>query len=345
MQNCKAFITGIAGAELTAGEERFIAAERPWGFVIFARNIAEGAEAGGRLRRLTARLAALSGRACPPIFVDQEGGRVQRLRPPLAPLYPAAAALGALYRRDAAKGRRAAWVMARLMALDLQSYGLNADFLPLLDVPAAGSHEVIGSRAYADDPAIVAQLGAAAAEGLRAGGALAVMKHIPGHGRARADTHKEPARVAAPAAELRGQDFAPFKALAGRLPAAMTAHVIYEAYDRQNPATLSEIVIKQVIRGEIGFDGLLMSDDLSMQALPGSLAERTKGSLKAGCDLVLHCNGNMAEMEQVAAAAPPLAGKALARAQAFAAWARAAGPADEKALRAEFAALMAAPAA
>jgi len=337
MADYKAFITGLNGPALTAEEAAFIKREKPWGFVIFARNIENAAQ----LRRLTVDIAQASGRADAPIFVDQEGGRVQRLKPPLAPLYPAAAELGALYQHDPAKGRRAAWVMARLTAHDLAAYGINADFLPLLDVPVKGSHNVIGDRAYADNPEAVAALGACAAAGLRAGGAGAVMKHIPGHGRAFADTHKEPARVKASAAELRGSDFAPFKALAADLPAAMTAHVIYEAYDCENPATLSETVIEQLIRGEIGFDGLLMSDDLSMQALPGTLAERAAASFAAGCDMALHCNGNMAEMQAVAAASPVLTGKAQARAQAFSGWAGQAEPADEAALRVEFAALMA----
>lgn len=337
MPHDKAFITGLAGTALAPAEKDFIKAEKPWGFVLFARNIENAAQ----IKALTASLREISGRPDAPIFVDQEGGRVQRLRPPLAPLYPAAARLGALYARDKAKAERASFLMARLIALDLAAYGFSADFLPLLDVPARGSHNVIGDRAYAAAPEPVIALARAAAAGLRAGGLWAVGKHIPGHGRAGADTHKEPARVSASAAALRASDFAPFKALAD-LPAMMTAHVIYEAYDRQNPATLSAAAIREVIRGEIGFAGLLMSDDLSMQALPGSLAERAENSFAAGCDMVLHCNGVMAEMVEVAARTPVLAGAALARAAAFMQWRRVAQAVDESALRAEFAELMAA---
>lgn len=335
MQTHRAFITGVAGPELSREEKSFISEYRPWGFVLFARNIADAAQ----LKALTANLRAAAGRPHLPIFVDQEGGRVQRLRPPLAPNYPPAAALGALYRQNPQKGLRAAWVMARLIALDLRRCGFTADFLPLLDVPIAGSHTVIGDRAYADTAAAVAALGGQAAAGLRAGGLLAVMKHMPGHGRAFADTHKEPARVEAGKEALRARDFAPFKALAA-LPAAMTAHIIYTAYDGENAATLSPTVITEAIRGEIGFDGLLMSDDLSMQALPGTLAERAKGSFAAGCDLALHCNGVMAEMLAVAANSPVLSGRGLARAEAAAAWITAPQAADEQALRAEFAALL-----
>jgi len=335
MPLCKAFITGLAGLALSAEEKSFIREQQPWGFVLFARNIATAAQ----LAALIDDVRHVAGRAQAPVFVDQEGGRVQRLRPPLAPDYPAAAQIGALYRQSRQKGRRAAWLAARLTALDLRRYGFTADFMPLLDMPRPGSHEVIGDRAYDTEAEAVIALGREAAEGLRAGGVLAVMKHIPGHGRAGADTHKEPARVEAGKELLRQTDFAPFAALAA-LPAAMTAHIVYTAYDAGNAATLSQTVIAQVIRREIGFDGLLMSDDLSMQALPGSLAERAKGCFAAGCDIALHCNGLMAEMQAVAAHSPYLAGKALARAQQAESWAAAPAAVDEQALRAEFAGLL-----
>lgn len=335
MVQCKAFITGVAGTVLSTDEKAFIARYQPWGFILFARNITDGA----RLQALIADLRAACGRSNVPVFVDQEGGRVQRLRPPLAPDYPAAAELGALYRHDKQAGLRAAWLMARLIALDLAKYGFNADCLPLLDIPVAGSHGVIGARAYGDNAEIVSAMGQAAAQGLQAGGLLPVMKHIPGHGRAFTDTHKELARVDASLEVLKATDFAPFKAL-GSLPCAMTSHVIYEAVDRDKPATLSAKVIETVIRGEIGFDGLLMTDDLSMKALRGDFGELARGALSAGCDVVLHCNGDMAEMLAVAENVPYLEGKALERAQKAENCIRSAESADETALRAEFATFM-----
>ncbi|AQS41407.1 MAG: Glycoside hydrolase [Candidatus Tokpelaia hoelldobleri] len=335
MKDCKAFITGVAGTVLGEDEKAFIAEYRPWGFILFARNVADGAQ----LRALIADLRAACGHAHAPVFVDQEGGRVQRLRPPLAPDYPAAAELGALCRRDRQAGLRAAWLMARLIALDLAKYGFNADCLPLLDIPVAGSHEVIGARAYGDNAEIVSEMGKMVAQGLQAGGLLPVMKHIPGHGRAFADTHKELARVDTPWDVLKATDFVPFKAL-NSLPCAMTSHVIYEAVDQDKPATLSARVIETVIRGEIGFDGLLLTDDLSMKALRGDFGELAHGALSAGCDVVLHCNGDMAEMLAVAENVPYLEGKALVRAQKAEKCIRSAESADETALRAEFAMLM-----
>jgi beta-N-acetylhexosaminidase len=272
-----------------------------------------------------------------PVFVDQEGGRVQRLRPPLAPTYPSGSALGALYKSDRKAGLRAAWLMSRLHAFDLLKFGINADCLPVLDVPIEGAHDVIGNRAYGKDPATVAAMGMAAAEGLLAGGVLPVIKHIPGHGRAFSDSHHALPVVDTPLDELRRHDFAPFKANAG-IGMAMTAHVIYSAIDPDQPATTSPVVIRDYIRGEIGFDGLLMSDDLSMKALSGDFAARAAASLAAGCDVVLHCNGLMDEMTPVAASVPVLSGQALERAV------RAVKPlghsdgADETALRNEFAA-------
>ncbi|KAA6404871.1 beta-N-acetylhexosaminidase [Candidatus Tokpelaia sp.] len=336
MQNYRAFITGLAGPRLNGEEKSFIAEYAPWGFVLFARNIKTAAQ----IKTLIDDLRKATGRQHLPVFIDQEGGRVQRLKPPLAPNYPAAAQIGALYRQNRQQGLRAAWLKARLIALDLRRYGFTADFMPLLDLPVAGSHQIIGDRAYDSRLEAVIALGRETAKALRAGGLLAVMKHIPGHGRAAADTHKEPARVNTAKEVLQKTDFAPFAALAALLPAAMTAHIIYEAYDAGNAATLSKAVIGQVIRREIGFDGLLMSDDLSMQALPGTLAERAKGSFAAGCDIALHCNGAMAEMQAVAAHSPYLAGQALARIERAESWITAPAEIDEQALRAEFAGLM-----
>lgn len=334
MTESKAMILGCAGHALTADEIAFYRDERPWAFILFARNVAEP----GQIRDLVASMRDCVGRPDALVFIDQEGGRVQRLRPPLAPSYPPAAAIGALYASNKTAGRRAAWLMSRLHAFDLTKYGITADCLPVLDVPVEGAHDVIGNRAYAKNPKTVAILGREAVKGLLAGGVLPVMKHIPGHGRGFADSHKELPIVKTPLAELRAHDFAPFIANR-RTGMAMTAHVIYTAIDRKRPATQSPKVISEFIRGELGFEGLLMSDDMSMNALSGDFSARASASLAAGCDVVLHCNGLMEEMRPVAAATPVLAGEAAKRAK------RAMRPlgksdgADEAALREEFASL------
>jgi beta-N-acetylhexosaminidase len=309
MTQSKAFIAGVSGTSLTADEIALIRDEKPWGFILFARNIGEASQVSD----LTAHMRELTGRPTTPIFIDQEGGRVQRLRPPLAPNYPPAAELGAIYRRDEEAGLRAAWLMSRLHAFDLLRLGINADCLPVLDVPVEGAHDVIGHRAYASDPHIVSELGRAAAEGLLSGGVLPVMKHMPGHGRAVVDTHKELATVDVPLSELEARDFLPFRALSD-LPMAMTAHVVFTAIDPARPATLSPVVVEKIIRGSIGFDGLLMSDDIGMKALSGDCADLTDAIFAAGCDIVLHCNGVMEELSEVAVRAPVLAGKARERA-------------------------------
>jgi beta-N-acetylhexosaminidase len=332
MSESKAMILGAAGLRLTPDEIAFYRDERPWGFILFARNVAEMAQ----VRDLAASMRDAVGRPDALVFVDQEGGRVQRLRPPLAPNYPPAGALGEIYRRDHETGLRAAWLMSRLHAADLARNGLDADCLPVLDVPVEGAHDVIGQRAYGREPRMVAAMGKAAAEGLMAGGVLPVMKHVPGHGRASADTHLELPVVEAPVEELRRHDFAPFQAL-NALPMAMTAHVVYAAIDPAQPATHSGKVIHDIIRGEIGFDGLLMSDDVSMKALSGDFADRAGAILAAGCDIVLHCNGVMEEMQAVASRTGPLTGAALQRADRALAARRVPEAADEKALRAEFA--------
>lgn len=332
MTESKAMILGLSGIRVTEAEAEFFRAERPWGFILFARNI--GTEA--QVRTLCADLRACIGRADAPIFIDQEGGRVQRLRPPLAPDYPPAAAIGALYRADREAGLRAAWLLSRLHAFDLARLGINADCLPVLDVPVEGASQVIGDRALGPDAASVTALGREAIDGLLAGGVLPVMKHVPGHGRAGADSHFELPRVDAPAELLRQSDFAPFRALRD-CPMGMTAHVVYEVFDPVRPATTSPRIIGEIIRGEIGFDGLLMSDDVSMQALNGGFRERTEAIFAAGCDVVLHCNGDMAEMMAVAAATPVLAGKSLERAAAALARRQPAGALEEARARAEFA--------
>ncbi len=309
MSDSKALILGAAGTVLSPDEKAFFATEAPWGFILFARNLSEP----DQIRDLVASMRESVGRPDAPVFIDQEGGRVQRLRPPLAGYYPPADTLGRIYAQDREAALRASWLMSRLHALDLLQYGVNADCLPVLDVPVEGAHDVIGDRAYAHDPEIVALLGTAAADGLLAGGVMPVIKHIPGHGRAFSDSHHALPVVDAGLDELRQHDFVPFKAL-NDAPAAMTAHVVYTAIDANNPATTSPRVISEFIRGEIAFDGLLMSDDLSMKALSGDFATRTRSSLAAGCDVVLHCNGDMAEMKAIAEATPVLAGQAKARA-------------------------------
>jgi beta-N-acetylhexosaminidase len=237
---------------------------------------------------------------------------VRRLRPPHWRELPCAAAYGRLYASDAPEACRAARLAAQLTAMDLRAIGINTNCAPVLDVPCPGSHDIIGDRAYGADPQQVAALGRAVAEGYMAGGVLPVIKHVPGHGRATADSHLELPVVAAPRAELDSTDFAAFRACAD-MPAAMTAHVVYEAIDPARPASTSSRVIADVVRGAIGFDGLIMSDDLGMKALTGSMAGRTQAVLAAGCDVALVCSGDLADSEAAAAAAPPLAGASLGR--------------------------------
>ena len=305
-----ALIFGCASTELTPGERAFFRDVRPWGFILFKRNI----DNPGQVRALTAALRETVGRADAPILIDQEGGRVQRMGPPLWPAYPPGRAYEAAG-EDAVVRREIARLGARLMAHDLLSVGINVDCVPVLDVPVKGAHDVIGDRAYGTDAQTVAVLGRAAAEGLIAGGVLPVIKHVPGHGRAGADSHHALPVVDAPLAALEAQDFVPFRHLAD-MPLAMTAHVVYTALDPERPATTSPRVLADIVRGHIGFDGLLMSDDLSMNALSGSLRARAEASFAAGCDIALHCNGRFDEMEAVASASPLLGGRALARAEA-----------------------------
>jgi beta-N-acetylhexosaminidase len=303
----RAFICGLKGLILDADERAFLRDADPWGVILFRRNV----ESREQVSRLTADLRDALGRHAP-VLVDQEGGRVQRLHTPNWRAYPSAARFEAVV-DDVEAAARLAWLGARLMAHDLREVGVDVDCLPVLDVPAEGSHAIISDRAYSRDPARAARLGRAAAEGLMAGGVAPVMKHIPGHGRARADSHLELPVVEASRADLESVDFPPFIANAD-LPMAMSAHVVYTAIDPSAPGTQSRIVVEEIIRGLIGFDGLLMTDDLSMKALTGSFRERAERAIAAGCDMVLHCNGDLAEAVPVAEGAPPLAGKALERA-------------------------------
>ena len=320
----KALICSCAGTELTEEERAFFAHEKPWGLILFARNVDDPAQ----VQALVDDFRALVGRDDAPVFIDQEGGRVQRLRPPHWRDYPPAARFGELWARDPLAACRAARAVTWLLASELADLGINADALPVLDVPVEGAHDIIGDRAYARDPQVAALLARAAMSGLSAAGVAPVIKHIPGHGRARADSHEELPMVEAPLPNLRAHDFLPFAALADA-PMAMTAHVVYAAIDADNPATTSRTVIHDVIRGEIGFDGLLMSDDLNMKALAGPLAARAEAALAAGCDVVLHCSGDLAEMREVAAACPELSGRALERAEAAMAFTRTRGLAPD----------------
>src|SRR6478735_5131213 len=331
----RAFITGVSGTDLTAAERTFIRAERPWGFILFKRNIDTPAQVASLVRELR----DLVGRTNAPVLIDQEGGRVQRLGPPHWPVYPPGAVFSTLYDIDSALGLTAARLSARLIAADLADLGIDVDCLPLADVPVAGADNVIGNRAYGTEPAKVAAIARAVTEGLEQGGVLPILKHIPGHGRATADSHFRLPTVDTSRAELERTDFAAFIPLAD-LPMAMTAHVVFSALDPAQPATTSATIIEQVIRGAIGFQGLLMSDDVSMNALAGSLAERTRAIVAAGCDMVLHCNGKLDEMREVASQTPELSGKALARANKALASRRQPQPFDRKAARAELDALV-----
>jgi beta-N-acetylhexosaminidase len=306
----RAFITGLAGTTLTSAERAFLHEREPWGFILFSRNV----DTPAQLSRLITSVRDAVGRDAP-VLVDQEGGRVQRLGPPHWPPYPPGAAYGRLYDEDAGQGRRAAYLGARLIAADLAAVGIDVDCLPIADVPASGADPVIGDRAYGESAQKVAVLGRAVADGLLAGGVLPVLKHIPGHGRASADSHRALPVVESDHETLRKTDFAAFQALRD-LPLGMTAHVVYTAIDPIAPATTSVTLIRDVIRGWLGFDGLLMSDDISMGALSGSIEARARAAIAAGCDVVLHCSGELAEMQAVASAVPVLTGKAAARADA-----------------------------
>ncbi|WP_420393988.1 beta-N-acetylhexosaminidase [Acuticoccus sp.] len=324
-------IVGLAGTVLTGEERAFLAKVRPLGVILFRRNVADA----DQLAALVAEARAASGAGL--VLVDQEGGRVQRIGPPLAPRHPPAAAIGALRSREPEAGRRAAWLSGRLIAADLAPYGINVPCLPVADVPADGAHDVIGDRAYAREPDAVATLAAAVAQGVLDGGALPVVKHVPGHGRARSDSHVVCPVVDASRAELE-RDLAPFRALA-KLPLAMTAHVVYTALDATRPATLSPDVMA-LVREDIGFDGLLMTDDISMGALSGDVATDGAAALAAGCDCVLHCNGDLSEARRLADALPPLSGAAERRLAA--ALAHLADPSEDVGpLREEFASLVA----
>jgi beta-N-acetylhexosaminidase len=330
----RAFITGLSGPGLTAAERQFIQESNPWGLILFKRNVTTP----DALRRLTGDFREAVGRHAP-ILIDQEGGRVQRLGPPHWPIYPPGAAYGALFDRDSSRGLAAARLGARLIADDLMRLGIDVDCAPIADVPVADADRIIGDRAYGTNPAKVAAIAGAFAAGLMEGGVLPVLKHLPGHGRATADSHHRLPVVTADLATLEATDFAAFRPLRG-LPMGMTAHVVFSAIDPVAPATTSANIVGNVIRDSIGFTGLLMSDDISMGALSGSLGDRTAAAVAAGCDVVLHCNGAMPEMLEVARQVPILRGAAAQRAEAALAARKPPAPLDIAASRTKFLQLM-----
>ena len=327
----RAFITGLSGPALTPAERHFVQEADPWGLILFKRNVTTP----DALRRLIGEFRAVAGRQAP-VLIDQEGGRVQRLGPPHWPNYPPAAAYGTAFARDRDAGLRVARLGGRLIAGDLAELGIDVDCAPVADVPATGADPVIGDRAYGTDPGTVAALAGAFAAGLIEGGVLPVLKHLPGHGRATADSHQRLPVVTVDRAALDATDFAAFRPLCG-LPLGMTAHVVFTAVDPVAPATTSANIVQHVIRDSIGFTGLLMSDDISMGALSGSLSERTRAAIAAGCDVVLHCNGILSEMAEVAAQTPALAGEAARRAEAALAARKRPSPLDIVGSRAELA--------
>jgi beta-N-acetylhexosaminidase len=303
-----AFISGCAGTSLSDDERAFFAETRPCGLILFARNC----QSVSQLRTITEdfRDAVESDAAL--VLIDQEGGRVQRLRPPQWRQMPPARVYGDLYLYDPEGARAAAFAGGRLIATELREAGITVNCTPVLDVPEAGSHDIIGDRAFSFDPGVVSNLARAVVEGTLAGGVLPVIKHVPGHGRAMADSHLSLPRIDASAEELMEVDFRPFMALR-HAPLAMTAHVLLTAFDEERPASTSPVIMGEVIRELIGLTGLVMSDDIGMQALGGPFAERAAAVIDAGCDVALHCSGELAEMREVASAVPPLEGESAER--------------------------------
>ena len=307
-QGYRAFISGCSGTSLTEGEAAFFREARPCGFILFRRNC----ESSQQVRALIRSLREAVGSSRPFILIDQEGGRVQRLAPPNWRRYPSGRFFADLYARNPEAGLEAARLGARLIARDLCALGISVNCAPVLDVPVAGAHDIIGDRAYGTSAEQVIALGRAVAEGYLEGGVLPVIKHIPGHGRARADSHEALPVIETSAAELAETDFPPFRALAD-MPLGMTAHILIPDIDPSRPASASKAIIDGVIRKTIGFDGLLMCDDIGMGALTGRMEDRAGAVLDAGCDVVLHCSGKLAEMEAVASVTPELAGDAARR--------------------------------
>ncbi len=306
-----ACIVGLTGEALTGEERSFFAELDPWAFILFSRNC----KTPDQIRALTADLRDCVGRAAP-VFIDQEGGRVQRMGPPHWRAAPPAAAFGRLYQIDADRAVAACRLNHRMLGAELLDVGVDADCAPVLDIPYGEADPIIGDRAFGVDPDQVIALAKAAIEGLEESGVAAVIKHAPGHGRAECDSHHKLPRIGAPLDELRSTDFVPFRMLAPRAKMAMTAHVVLESVDSRRPATTSPKVMDEIVRGEIGFDGLVMTDDIEMKALSGPMQDRTRDSLAAGCDVVLHCSGGMKGMRAMAEEMIALSGRALERAQA-----------------------------
>jgi beta-N-acetylhexosaminidase len=327
----RAFITGVAGLALSAAERAFLREAQPWGLIIFKRNISTPQQVQELVQSFRDEVGWHA-----PVLVDQEGGRVQRLGPPHWAAFPPGARYGDIYDKDRAIGLEVARLAGHLIANDLGALGIDVDCLPIADVPVPGGDPVIGDRAYGHEPGKVAAIGGAIAGGLMASGVLPVLKHLPGHGRATVDSHHRLPVVDTDRATLEKTDFAAFRPLAG-LPLGMTAHVIFSAIDPSAPATTSVTMVREVIRGFIGFQGLLMSDDISMKALSGTIAARSTAALGAGCDVVLHCDGNFAEMNEVAGAVPLLEGAAKSRAEAALAARKAPEEFDVEAARNTFA--------
>ncbi len=300
-------IFGLSGLTLTADECAFFRDADPAGYILFGRNIADRAQ----LRALTDDLRAIHGRDRLLITIDQEGGRVQRMKPPVWPAYPAGAVFDRLYDLAPASAIEAARVSAQAMALDLAEVGISCTHAPVLDVRQDGAHDVIGDRAYGHEPLRVAALGRAVLDGLARAGVVGTIKHMPGHGRSNCDTHKAMPTVEASEAELEW-DIAPFRALNTALT-GMTGHLLFTAWDRENPATQSPTIVREIIRGRIGFDGLLMTDDLDMEALNGSVPERAEKALTAGCDIALNCWAKMDDMTGICERVPGLTDAAQAR--------------------------------
>lgn len=316
MSDARACIVSVSGPALTQDEAAFLAQANPWGVILMGRSCVSPAQ----VRALVDDIWSACGRSAL-VFTDQEGGRVRRLRPPAWPDFPSAGRYADLYKQDADAGLEAAWLGHRLIAAELEPIGIRADCAPVVDLLHCDAHQIVGDRAFGETPEQVGALARAALDGLAAGGVAGVIKHMPGHGRAEVDTHEALPFVRASRQAL-AADFAAFK-LVRDAPMAMTAHIAFSAYDGDNAATVSSKVIGEVIRGEIGFDGLLMTDDLGMHALGGSLGERGRRAIGAGCDMLLHCAGFvkdpqaiLAEMIEIAAAAPMLEGDALRRALA-----------------------------
>jgi beta-N-acetylhexosaminidase len=303
----QAAIYGLEGLELTADERGFFRDAEPAGFILFRRNC----ETAEQLLRLTVSLRNLTGRPDLPVLIDQEGGRVARMRPPAWPAFPAAERFAQLYALAPSSAIEAARSNARAIALTLRSCGINVNALPLLDVRQEGASDIIGDRALGSEPMQVAALGRVVLDGMASAGVVGIIKHMPGHGRALVDSHKELPVVTADAETLE-TDLEPFERLRAA-PMGMTAHVVYDAWDEERPASLSPTVIHDIIRGRIGFDGFLMSDDLGMEALAGDFGSRAAGVVAAGCDVALHCSGNMEEMIAVAAASSAMSAEGEAR--------------------------------